>query len=403
MFTKQAISFGKETYTRWSDHQAPRLGASVAFYSILSFAPLLVLITAVIAIVFGHESAQAALVNEARQLIGERGADTVSSLLKNAQKPATGTFASLIAFVTLLFGASGVFTELQDALNIMWDAPNQKTSGIKALLKQRLFSFGMVLSVGFLLLVSLLLSAGLAYIGHSFGQLVPLPPFVLESINFVVSFAVIAVLFSLMFKYVPAVHVHWQDVIVGGIGTALLFTIGKLLLGLYLGKASVGSTYGAAGSLVAVVVWIYYSAQIFFFGAEFTRVYADAKGVKPAALAEQPATQATPHKRVKPEEIVGPAGAKRMAESADLPTVSALSAKAASVYSAVRSHDFIPAIPASASPGLLNRDPIRRAELRKLQAKKPGLLVALGLGFVLGQFFKSVRKRRLQASPGPNS
>jgi membrane protein len=274
---KQTLAFLKQTYTSWSEHNAPRLGASVAFYSILSFAPLLVLITAIIGLVFGVESAHGTLVAEARQVIGDRGADTVESLLKNAQKPASGVFASAVALVTLLFGASGVFTELRDALNIMWDAPKQESSGFMVMVRQRLFSFGMVLSVAFLLLVSLLLSAALAYIGHSFGQLVPVPPFLLHIIDFLVSFVAVTALFALMFKYVPAVHVAWRDVIVGAIGTSLLFTIGKLLLGIYLGKASVGSTYGAAGSLVAVVVWIYYSAQIFFFGAEFTHQYAEAK------------------------------------------------------------------------------------------------------------------------------
>ena len=278
MSVQQVISLAKETYNKWSEHQAPRLGASVAFYSVLSFAPLLVLLTAVIALVFGQQSAQGALISEARQLIGDRGADTVQSLLKNAQKPSSGIFASLVAFATLLFGASGVFTELQAALNVIWESTAQSASGFMGIIKQRLFSFGMVLSIGFLLLVSLLLSAGLAYIGHSFGELAPLPPFVLEAINFVVSFAVITVLFGLMFKYVPSAKIAWRDIGVGAVGTALLFTIGKLLLGLYLGKASVGSTYGAAGSFVALIVWIYYSAQIFFFGAEFTRVYAQAHG-----------------------------------------------------------------------------------------------------------------------------
>jgi membrane protein len=292
MSAKQAISLLKETYTKWSDRQAPRLGASVAFYSILSFAPLLVLITAVIALVFGHQSAQGALVNEARELIGARGADTVQTLLKNAQQPASGVFASLVAFVMLLFGASGVFSELQDALNLMWDVKSQTASGLKGMIRQRLFSFGMVLSVGFLLLVLLILSAALAYIGRSFAQLVTMPPFVMQTINFLVSFVVIAGLFGLMFKYVPATKIPWKDVLVGAVGTALLFTIGKQLLGLYLGKASVGSTYGAAGSLVAMVVWIYYSAQIFFFGAEFTHVYAEARRVGNQPAAKKPAVQA---------------------------------------------------------------------------------------------------------------
>ena len=288
MSVKQAISLAKETYNKWSEHQAPRLGASVAFYSVQSFAPVLVLLTGVIALVFGLLSAQGTMISEARQLIGDRGAETVESLLKNAQKPSSGIFASIVAFATLLFGASGVFTELQDALNVIWESTARNASGFIGIIRQRLFSFGMVLAIGVLLLVSLVLSAGLAYIGHTFGQLMPMPPFVLQMINLFVSFVVIAALFGLMFKYVPAAKVAWRDVAVGAIGTALLFTIGKFLLGLYIGKASVGSTYGAAGSFVAVVVWIYYSAQIFFFGAEFTHVYAQARGAEAGNGTKQP-------------------------------------------------------------------------------------------------------------------
>ena len=279
MTTRKALALLKQTYSEWSDHQAPRLGAAVAFYSLLSFAPLLLLVTAVIALAFGQQSAQGALINEARQLIGDKGAETVESLLRNAQQPASGAFASLVAFATLLFGASGVFAELQDALNLIWGASLDTSSGIWGLVKQRIFSFGMVLSVGFLLLGSLLLSTGLAFIGRAFGELFAIPTAVLETINFLGSFLVITVLFALMFKYVPAASIPWRYVRIGAVGTALLFTLGKFLLGLYLGKASVGSTYGAAGSLVAVIVWIYYSAQIFFFGAEFTHVYAESQGI----------------------------------------------------------------------------------------------------------------------------
>ena len=307
MTGSQSITLVKETYNKWSDHQAPRLGASGAFYSLLSFAPLLVLITALIALVFGQQSAQGALINEARQLIGNHGASTVEQLLKSAQKPSSGVFASIVAFITLLFGASGVFTELQDALNLMWDATPQNAGGVLGMIRQRLFSFGMVLSIGFLLLVSLLISTALAYVGRSFSHLLPVPPFVLEAINFMVSFAVITALFALMFKYVPATKISWRDVVIGAVGTALLFTIGKFLLGLYLGKASVGSTYGAAGSLVAVIVWIYYSAQIFFFGAEFTHVYAEAHGThaeaagKPEPVERDAKPDSAPKQAVLPE------------------------------------------------------------------------------------------------------
>src|ERR1700761_5484968 len=275
MSIKTWIPLAKQTFDKWSAHQAPRLGASVAFYSLLSFAPLLLLVTTIVALVFDRNTAQHSLMEQARQMIGDRGADSVKSLLASAQKPSSGIVASVIAFITLLFGASGVFGELRDALNTIWDAQPNEESGWRGMIKQKLFSFGMVLSVGFLLLVSLLLSAGLAVIGKFFGQLVPIPVPILEGINFLVSLVVITLLFALLFKFVPARDIPWRDVRIGAILTALLFTIGKFLLGLYLGKAGVGSAYGAAGSLVALIVLVYYSAQIFFFGAEFTRVYAD--------------------------------------------------------------------------------------------------------------------------------
>ena len=252
----------------------------MALYTLFSIAPLLLLVAAVVALVFSHQQAQAALIEQARQLIGQRGAEAVQSVLQSAQKPTSGIFATVIAFITLLFGASGVFMELREALNAMWDAKPRSSSGIMGMVKDRLFSFGMVLSVGFLLLVSLLLSAGMALIEKFFSNVVPIPTLVLHAINFVLSFLVVSGLFALMFRFVPDTRVAWMDVNVGAIGTALLFTIGKFLLGLYLGMASVGSTYGAAGSLVAVIVWVYYSAQIFFFGAEFTHVYAEQRGTR---------------------------------------------------------------------------------------------------------------------------
>ncbi|MGI8958593.1 MAG: YihY/virulence factor BrkB family protein [Bryobacteraceae bacterium] len=294
MNIQSTIPLLKETFNRWTNHQAPRLGASLAFYTLLSFAPLLILTAAVIALVFSKETVHKNLIDQAQQMMGTRGADIVKSLLANAQQPASGIFASVVAFLTLLFGASGVFIELRNALNTIWEVKPQSSAGWKGMLKERLFSFSMVLSIGFLLLVSLLLSAALAFIGKFFGQVVPIPPAVLEAVNFLVSFIVITGLFALMFKFVPAVHIRWRDVLIGAVGTAFLFTIGKFLLGLYLGKASVGSAYGAAGSLVALIVWVYYSAQIFFFGAEFTRVYSDSQTHpnQPAARPQQQSASA---------------------------------------------------------------------------------------------------------------
>jgi membrane protein len=356
MNVKALIPMMKKTYSEWSAHNAPRLGASVAFYSILSFAPLLVLIVAIVALVFGHSAAQSTIIAEARQVIGAQGASTVESLLKNAQKPSSGIFSSIIAFITLLFGASGVFTELRDALDTMWDAKRPESSGVWGMARDKLFSFGMVLSIGFLLLVSLLLSAALMFIGHAFGNVVPVPPALLEGLNLVFSLLVITGLFALMFKYIPAAHTDWKDAVIGAAGTALLFTLGKFALGIYLGKASVGSAYGAAGSLVAVVVWVYYSAQIFFFGAEFTHVYAQAhqpaqaKQPEPASqhIAEQPKAMAA---------VVGGNGGQ-----------------------------YYPSDPVVPRPVPVMRPAVAVLPKRRPgQQTKPKLLMAVGLGFVLAR------------------
>ncbi|MBV9761556.1 MAG: YihY/virulence factor BrkB family protein [Acidobacteriaceae bacterium] len=396
MFLKRQLSLLKDTYSRWSEHNAPRLGASVAFYSILSFAPLLVLATAIIGFVFGHENAHGALVSEARQLIGDRGAETAESLLKSADKPATGTFASIIAFVTLLFGASGVFTELQAALNVMWDAPKKQSSGLMSLIKERLFSFGMVLSVGFLLLVSLLLSSALGFIGHSFGQLLPLPAFVLQILNFALSFVVVTVLFALMLKYLPDVAISWRQVIVGAIGTALLFTIGKFLLAIYLSKAGVGSTYGAAGSLVAVVVWIYYSAQIFFFGAEYTRVHAGAIAKEPAHSPHEDNSEAARESRpaapAKGDGAVAAVGATPRMEPSG-----AVALRASSQSMPVPS-------PQNAMKGARLGEPQAASEMQSVaqvsarnrpqRVKKPRLVAAVAIGFLLGRITLPLATRR---------
>ena len=263
----------RETFSAWSDHEAPRLGAALAFYTILSLAPLLILTIAVVALVFGHSTAQDQIIGQVEGMIGHDGGIAVRDMIERAAaKPASGTFASIVGVITLLFGASGVFGELRAALNKMWDVKPDTGGGIRGTIQQRFFSFGMVLGVGFLLLVSLVLSAGLATLGKFFGEILPFPEFVLSGINFVVSLTGIAFLFALIFRYVPETKIAWKDVWFGASATAFFFAIGKYLIGLYLGKAAVGSAYGAAGSLVVVIVWVYYSAMIFLFGAEFTHV-----------------------------------------------------------------------------------------------------------------------------------
>ena len=264
----------KKTSDSWQDHNAFRLSASMAFYTILSMAPLIVLVISIVALVFGHTSAQERIVAEVRDTVGKVGADAVNEMLKNPPKHGTGILASIVGILTLLFGASGVFGELRDSLNTMWDVKPKGAGGFMSFIKQRAAMFGMVLAVGFLLLVSLIVSTATAAVGKYFTQFLPAPEFVLHVVTSLVSLAGITVLFALIFKYVPDMPIDWRNVWFGAFVTSLLFTLGKVAIGIYLGKAAVGSTYGAAGSVVAVTVWIYYSSLIFFFGAEFTHEWA---------------------------------------------------------------------------------------------------------------------------------
>ena len=264
----------KTTFNNWNRHDAPRLGASLAFYTILSLSPLIILAIAVAGVVFSHTSAQTQIVAEVRSTIGPEGAQAVQTLLANVKQPAAGILGSLLGLASLLFGASGVFGELRSALNLIWDVSPDQSAGVMGIVRDRVFSFSMVLSIGFLLMVSLILSTALAAMGKFFSDFLPLPASVLLVFSFLVSFFGIAALFALIFRFVPAAPVTFRNVWPGAVATAFFFTIGKILIALYLGKSSVGSPYGAAGSVIVVIVWVYYSAQIFFFGAEFTHAYA---------------------------------------------------------------------------------------------------------------------------------
>jgi len=266
-------SIFRETYSAWKRHDAPRIGAALAFYAALSLAPLVILVLAIVGLIFGHSAAQSQLLGQVEGLIGPRGGEAVKGIMEHAGNPASGAFSSVIGLITLLLGASGVFGELRSALDKMWDVESE-AKGMWLVIKQRFFSFGMVLAIGFLLLVSLVISAFLAALGKFFAERLPLPEGVLSGINLAISLAGTGVLFALIFKYLPDAKIDWKDVWLGAMFTALLFTIGKFLIGLYLGKAAVGSAYGAAGSLIVVLVWLYYSAMVFLFGAEFTRVLA---------------------------------------------------------------------------------------------------------------------------------
>lgn len=274
MRLNQIVSPLKDTIVKWLDDRAMSLAASLAFYTVLSLAPLLVVAVSLAGLVFGEAAARGEIVQQLRGMLGPEGGAAVESILAHSKEPGTNVLSAVIGIVVLLFGASGVFGELQDSLNAIWGVKSKPGQGVMGIVKARFFSFAMVLGVAFLLLVSLLLSAALHALGVFLGNGLPGGVALWVGINFVVSFGVVTLLFALIFKVVPDVRIRWRDVWPGAAFTALLFTIGKSLIGLYLGRASVGSPYGAAGSLVVLVVWLYYSAQILFLGAEFTQVYA---------------------------------------------------------------------------------------------------------------------------------
>jgi membrane protein len=271
----------KETGKTWIDDNAPRLGASLAFYTLLSLAPILIVVVAIAALAFGQKAAQGQLIWEIQDLVGAEGARAIQDLIQSAYKPATGTMATVLGVLTLVLGASAVMVDLRDALNTIWHVPAAPFSSLRSflrLVKERFYLFGLILGVGFLLLVSLAVNAAIAALGSLFGLLLPASVSVLHLAVFLISFLVITFLFAAIYKFLPDVQLKWSDVIVGACFTSLLFTIGKQLIGIYLGKTSFGSTYGAAGSLVIVLVWVYYSSQLFFFGAEFTKIYTETFG-----------------------------------------------------------------------------------------------------------------------------
>jgi membrane protein len=268
MNSKGVWLLAKHTFKEWQEDKALRLGAALSYYTIFSLAPLLIIVIGVVSIFFESDVARTRILDQLQSLIGEQGAVAVGEILKSKEDQAsTGIIATIVGLFTLLLGATGVVGELQESLNTIWEAPEPE-GGLKAMLRQRILSFAMILGIGFLLLVSLVLSAALTALADYWGTAT-----ILEVLNFVVSIAVITVLFAAMFKFLPNIKIPWRTVWIGALVTALLFTIGKTLTALYLSKSAVASGFGAAGSLVIILVWVYYNSQILFIGAEFTQVY----------------------------------------------------------------------------------------------------------------------------------
>jgi membrane protein len=263
-----------QTFEDWKEDKATRLAAALAFYTALSIAPLLVVSIAISGLALGQEAARGEIVGELQGVVGAESARTIDSMIEGANKPRTGIIATVFGVLILLFGASGVFAELQGALNTIWEVEPKPRGGFWGVVRERFLSFAMVIVLAFLLLVALVMNSVLALLGKWVAGALPGGATLWHAVTFLVSLGVATFTFVLVFKFLPDVKIAWRDVWVGALVTAALFTLGKFLIGLYMGRAAVASTYGAAGSVMVLLLWVYYSSQILFFGAELTQVYA---------------------------------------------------------------------------------------------------------------------------------
>jgi membrane protein len=260
--------------TEWIDHRAASKGAALAFYSLFSLAPILVLVIAVAGFFYGTEAAQGQLMGQLRGLLGAQGAETIQSIVAGARNKDSGLFATIVASVLLVVGATSAFSELKDSLDEIWDAPPPKSAGWWVTVRTRLLSFGVILTLGLLLMTSLVVSAALNVVEKYIGGLWHDATVILGWVASGFSFLVIATMFGAIYKLLPRIKLSWHDVTIGALGTALMWTLGKFAIGLYIGNSGTANSFGAAGSLIALLLWVYYSAQIFFLGAEFARQYA---------------------------------------------------------------------------------------------------------------------------------
>jgi membrane protein len=295
----------KQAAVAWWNDQAPSKGAALAYYSMFSIAPLLFIVITVAGLIHGPDAVRGVVFGQVADLMGENGAEAVREMLANVSEPATGGLAALVSTALLVFGATTVFGQLQTALDTIWEVPEQakaeKHNAVWAFIKGRLLSFGLVLALAFLIVVSLVLSAALSALGKWWGPVFGEWETVAHVVNFAVSFAMLVVVFAAIYKFMPRARIEWRDVWVGAAVTVLLFAIGKFLIGLYLGKSDVAGSFGAFGSIIVVMVWVYYSAQIFLLGAEFTWVYAHHSGSRKEAPPMPAVTQPSPLPVPRPE------------------------------------------------------------------------------------------------------
>jgi membrane protein len=279
MTGKQFLRLMRQAISAWTDDYAPSMGAALSYYTLFSITPLLVIVIAIAGFFFGADAVRGEILVQLSDLLGDEGARAIDSMLQSARRPEEGGIAALISLGLLVIGATTVLGELQNDLDRIWRAPTQKKSGGAAtFIRSRLLSFVVILALAFVLMVSLVFTTTVAALGKWFGPWFHGWELLAHAFDLIVSFGLMTVLFALIYKIVPRVHIRWHDVWVGAAVTSLLFAVGKVLIGLYLGKSQISSGFGAAGSLVLVMVWVYYSAQIFLIGAEFTWVYAHERG-----------------------------------------------------------------------------------------------------------------------------
>jgi membrane protein len=280
---RPAWDFLAETYDEWSKDNAMTLGAALAFYTTFSLAPLLIIIIAIFGMFIGEQAIQAEILRRVHELIGPQGAAAVKMMIQDAYRPGSGWAATIIGVAVILFGSTSAFVMLKQALNIMWGAKPHPASSVWFVVKERLMSFLMIMLIGLLLILSFTFSIVLSFLTGFFQHLLPVPPSLIQLADFFVSFLLVTLLFALIYKVLPDVDIAWKDVWIGSMVTAVLFSLGKFLFGMYLGRSSITSAYGAASSLAIILMWVYYSTQVFFIGVELTQVYANRYGsrVKP--------------------------------------------------------------------------------------------------------------------------
>lgn len=370
----------KNAVSKWGTDRATTMAAGLSYYTMFSIAPLLVIVIAVASIAFGHDAAQGRIVGELQGIVGSQTAHLIQTMLARTHKLGGGITATVLGIITLLAGATGVLVELQTDLNVVWKTTPKTSQGVMGFIKDRLLSIGLILVFGFLLLVSLVINAAVDAFGSWLLGLLPAIKYLLEVVNYLISLAVVAGVVAIIYKWLPNTEIDWQDVWVGALVTAILFSIGRFIIGLYMSHASVASSYGAAGSLVVLLLWIYYSSMIFLFGAEFTYCYAHTHGSQSAAGQEKQAAARAARTPASLRPVAQPTvfgaggvaashgGERHEAVSGGPATLSAVEKADIRVHSFIRQH-LASVLGSAAASGLVSGVLLRRLVLSPKQKK----------------------------------